>query len=130
MSEYHIRYRGCGGRLFAYCRERLEIETVDIAVPDQVAALRSRLAGRSFDLLFVNAGVTNNPAETIAEVTTEEFVRVMVTNALRPMRVLEALAPLVPPHGILGLMSSGQGSGASSRRAGRGLRRADRRFAS
>src|SRR6516165_439939 len=110
MSEYHIRYRGCGGRLFAYCRERLEIETVDIAVPDQVAALRSRLAGRSFDLLFVNAGVTNNTAETIAEVTTEEFVRVMVTNALSPMRVLEALAPLVPPYGILGLMSSGEGS--------------------
>ena len=91
-------------------KERLEIETVDITVPDQVAALRSRLAGRRFDLLFVNAGVTNNPAETIAEVTTEEFVRVMVTNALSPMRVLEALAPLVPPHGILGLMSSGQGS--------------------
>ena len=91
-------------------KERLEIETVDITVPDQVAALRSRLAGRRFDLLFVNAGVTNNPAETIAEVTTEEFVRVMVTNALSPMLVLEALAPLVPPHGILGLMSSGQGS--------------------
>ena len=43
------------------------------------------------DLLFVNAGVTNNPSETIADVTTEEFARVMVTNALSPMRVVEAL---------------------------------------
>ena len=68
---------------------RVEIETVDITDTDQVAALRSRLAGRTFDLLFVNAGITNNPNETLGEVTTEEFVRVMVTNALSPMRVVE-----------------------------------------
>ena len=63
-----------------------------------------------FDLLFVNAGVTNNPSETIADVTTEEFARVMVTNALSPMRVVEALHDLVSPTGTIGLMSSGQGS--------------------
>jgi NAD(P)-dependent dehydrogenase (short-subunit alcohol dehydrogenase family) len=89
---------------------RLEIEHVDIVESDQVAALRARLAGRSFDVLFVNAGVTNNPAETIAEVTTEEFTRVMVTNALSPMRVIEALQDLVSPTGTIGVMSSGQGS--------------------
>src|SRR5580658_2668367 len=47
---------------------RVEIETVDINEPDEVAALRARLSGRTFDVLFVNAGVTNNPKETIAEV--------------------------------------------------------------
>jgi NAD(P)-dependent dehydrogenase (short-subunit alcohol dehydrogenase family) len=88
----------------------VEIETVDINLPDQVAALRARLSGRVFDILFVNAGVTNNPAETIAEVTTEEFVRVMVTNSLSPMRVVEALHDLVAPDGTIGVMSSGQGS--------------------
>ena len=40
--------------------ERLEIETVDITDPDQVLALRARLAKRMFDLLFVNAGVKND----------------------------------------------------------------------
>ena len=89
---------------------RVEIETVDINEPEQVAALRARLSGRTFDCLFVNAGVTNDPRETIADVTTEEFVRVMVTNALSPMRVLEALHDLVSPSGTIGLMSSGQGS--------------------
>ena len=54
---------------------RIEIETVDICEPDQVAALRDRLSGRVFDMLFVNAGVSNNPTETIADVTTDEFVR-------------------------------------------------------
>lgn len=89
---------------------RIEIETVDITAPDQVDALRSRLTGRTFDMLFVSAGVTNNPNETIGEVTTEEFVRVMVTNALSPMRVVEALQHLVSPEGTIGVMSSGQGS--------------------
>jgi len=89
---------------------RLEIETVDIDHPDQVAALRARLASRAFDLLFVNAGVKNDDRETIADVSTEEFVRVMVTNALSPLRVIETFQDLVPPSGTIGIMSSGQGS--------------------
>ena len=93
---------------------RVEIEILDICVPDQLAALQGRLSGRVFDMLFVNAGVTNNPTETIAEVTTEEFVRVMVTNALSPMRVLERLEPHVAATGLLGVMSSGQGSVANN----------------
>ena len=67
---------------------RVDIETLDINAPDQRAALRESLAGRMFDMLFVNAGVSNNPEETIADVTTDEFVRVMVTNALSPLRVI------------------------------------------
>lgn len=42
--------------------------------------------------------------------TTEEFIRVMVTNALSPMRVVEALHDLVADEGTIGVMSSGQGS--------------------
>jgi len=93
---------------------RVEIETLDILAPDQIAALRARLAGRRLDGLFVNAGVTNNPAETVADVATDEFVRVMLTNALAPMRVIEALQDLVAPEGLIGVMSSGQGSVANN----------------
>lgn len=39
--------------------DRLIVETVDITVPEEVAALHDRLAGEKLDLLFVNAGVTN-----------------------------------------------------------------------
>jgi NAD(P)-dependent dehydrogenase (short-subunit alcohol dehydrogenase family) len=88
---------------------QFQIEMVDINVPDQVLALHQRLESRIFDLLFVDAGVTNGPHETIADVSTEEFTRLMVTNALSPMRVLETLQGLVPAHGTLGVMSSGQG---------------------
>lgn len=96
----------------------LEIESVDVTQPSQIEALRQRLAGRRFDLLFVNAGVTNQPEGTVAETSTEEFVRVMVTNALGPLRVVEALQDLVTQAGMIGVMSSGQGSVANNERGG------------
>jgi NAD(P)-dependent dehydrogenase (short-subunit alcohol dehydrogenase family) len=96
----------------------LEIETIDVTVPEQITALRGRLASRTFDLLFVNAGVTNEPEGTVAETSTEEFVRVMVTNALSPLRVVESLQDLVTPTGTIGVMSSGQGSVANNERGG------------
>jgi NAD(P)-dependent dehydrogenase (short-subunit alcohol dehydrogenase family) len=89
---------------------RVEIEILDINAPEQIAALRHRLSGRMFNLLFVNAGVTNNEKETIADVLTDEFIRVMVTNSLSPMRVIESLQDMVATTGLLGVMSSGQGS--------------------
>ena len=90
---------------------RLEVEVLDVAEPGQIAALHGRLQGRAFDVLFHNAGIANaNPLNTAAEVSTEAFVRVMVTNALSPMRVLEGLGGLVSADGLIGVMSSGQGS--------------------
>jgi NAD(P)-dependent dehydrogenase (short-subunit alcohol dehydrogenase family) len=100
--------------LLRAAEHRLEIETVDVIDPDQVAALRARLASRKFDMLFVNAGVKNDDRETIADVSTDEFIRVMITNALSPMRVVETLRDLVLPNGTIGIMSSGQGSIANN----------------
>jgi NAD(P)-dependent dehydrogenase (short-subunit alcohol dehydrogenase family) len=97
---------------------RIEIETVDITVPGQITALHSRLADRMFDLLFVNAGVTNEPEGTVAETSTDEFTRVMVTNALSPLRVIETLADRVEADGTIAVMSSGQGSVANNERGG------------
>ncbi|KPI01703.1 short-chain dehydrogenase/reductase SDR [Actinobacteria bacterium OK074] len=106
----HELAEGSGGRV--------EIENVDVTEPERIAALGGRLAGRRFDMLFVNAGVTNQPDGTVAETATEEFVRVMVTNALSPLRVVEALQDLVEPTGTIAVMSSGQGSVADNERGG------------
>jgi len=97
---------------------RLEIEIVDIADPAQLAALHKRVGSSRFDLLFVNAGVKNDDKETIADVSTEEFVRVMVTNALSPLRVVEAFQDLVPPTGAIAIMSSGLGSVSNNETGG------------
>ncbi|KAA0018506.1 SDR family oxidoreductase [Antrihabitans cavernicola] len=96
----------------------IEIEHVDITEPTQITALHDRLVDRRFDLVFVNAGVTNEPEGTVAETTTDEFVRVMVTNALSPLRVVEALQDLVEPAGTIGVMSSGQGSVSNNESGG------------
>jgi NAD(P)-dependent dehydrogenase (short-subunit alcohol dehydrogenase family) len=101
-------------------QDRLEVESVDITEADQLAELRDRLSTRRFDILFVNAGTANrNPDDTVAEVSTDEFVRVMVTNALGPMRAIETLGGLVTEKGLVGVMSSGQGSVGNNETGGR-----------
>ena len=75
----------------------LGVETIDVNVPGQLQALHQRLESRTFDLLFVNAGVTNGPHETVADVSTEEFTRLMVTNALSPMRCSRPCRTSSPP---------------------------------
>lgn len=94
---------------------RIGIETLDITEREQIEALRGRLAERTIDLLFVNAGTTNRePNEYIGRVSTQEFIQVMITNSLSPMRVIETLEDLVPAGGLIGAMSSGQGSIANN----------------
>ena len=89
---------------------RVQIEHLDINEPAHLPPLRDRLAQRELDMLFVNAGITNSEQTPIGLVTTADFVAVMVTNALSPMRVIEALEDLVSDTGLIGAMSSGQGS--------------------
>ena len=90
---------------------RVGIESLDICEPDQIASLRQRLRGQQFDALFVNAG-TNilHSTQTIGQVPTDEFVRLMLTNCLGPMRVIESLEDNVSATGLIGVMSSGRGS--------------------
>lgn len=99
---------------------RIEIETLDITDPDGVAALHGRLSGRSFDILFVNAGIANeHPDEPVARTSREEFLHVMATNVWGVTRAVEGLQDLVRPEGLIGVMSSGQGSITNNTRGGR-----------
>ena len=99
-------------------RSQVEIESLDVTSPFQIAAMRDRLAGRKFDLLFHNAGTANQPDGTVAETSVDEFIKVMVTNALSPLRVIEAFQDCVEPTGTIGVMSSGQGSVANNTNGG------------
>lgn len=95
--------------------KRITVERLDITDPQQIQELYDHLVQRqslhSFDALFVNAGVSRpNRFETIAEVSESEFMSVMHTNAYSAMRVVEAFQDLVRPDGLIGVMSSGQGS--------------------
>ena len=68
----------------------------------------------------------NDDRETIADVSTEEFVRVMVMNALSPLRAIEAFDGLVPPGGTIAIMSSGQGSVTNNETGGYEVYRASK----
>ena len=89
---------------------RLKIEQLEITDVAAVNALRERLSEHELDLLFVNAGVANGPDDRVDQVSTEEFIRIMVTNALSPMRIVEKLGDLVRPGGTIAIMSSSLGS--------------------
>ncbi|WP_317440915.1 SDR family NAD(P)-dependent oxidoreductase [Streptomyces collinus] len=98
---------------------RVTIEHLDINDPGHLPPLHARVAHRRLDVLFVNAGTTNNEQTPIGGVATADFIDVMVTNALSPMRVIEALEDLVSPTGLIGAMSSGQGSITNNATGGR-----------
>lgn len=104
---------------------RLVIEEVDITVPEQIAALHTRVVGWTFDLLFVNAAITNGDVE-VTGVSTETFTDLMVTNALSPLRVVEAFQDLVTPDGTIAVMSSRQGSITLNDNAGHEVYRASK----
>lgn len=88
---------------------QLELESLEMTSSEQLAALRERLEGRQLDLLFVNAAIDRGNL-SIDEVSTDMFTEVMVTNALSPLRAVEALRGLVAPGGTVAVMSSDQGS--------------------
>lgn len=88
----------------------LSVLSADINRPDDLAALSQQLAGTTLDLLFVVAGVSDDPSQTIGQISTEEFNHLMVTNALSPMRALEQLGQHVSPDGSLAVMTSTLGS--------------------
>lgn len=92
----------------------LKIEQVDINEADSIHNLQKNLVGTKLDFLFINAGVAGDPSETVGQTSTEEFHRVMVTNALGPMKAIEALDELVLTNGSIGVMSSSLGSVADN----------------
>lgn len=90
--------------------QSLEIEQADIDQRASMGALRKRLAGRRLDVLFVSAGIARAIEATPASVDEQDFLAMMLTNALSPVRAVELLQDLVPDDGVIALMSSELGS--------------------
>ena len=93
---------------------RLEVETVDIALADQVRALRERLGRRRLDVAFINAGIARAIEATPASISETDFLDMMLVNALSPVRTAETLRDLVPTGGTIAIMTSELGSIANA----------------
>ncbi len=106
-----------GDDVIAVCRRSsseldalgVQVESgVDVSDETSVATLAERLSGRSIDLLVNNAGVLRReslPAPDFASIR-EQFE----VNALGPLRVTAALAPLLSGTAKVALVTSRMGS--------------------
>jgi NAD(P)-dependent dehydrogenase (short-subunit alcohol dehydrogenase family) len=87
------------------------VERVDITDDPGVAALHQRLENETFDLIFVNAGISPPGRGDALQVSLDEAAKVFMTNAIAPARFARRFADLVRPDtGIVAFMSSGLGS--------------------
>jgi len=89
---------------------KLAVERLDVLDRAQVAALADRLAGQSFDLLFINPGIMAGRGVALTDVADADIANLFLTNAIAPIRAADRLVHLVPPGGMIAFMSSILGS--------------------
>jgi NAD(P)-dependent dehydrogenase (short-subunit alcohol dehydrogenase family) len=71
------------------------VEQLDVAEPDSVAAMAKRLQNTPIDILVNNAGITGHMAADLAATDIEQLDWVFQVNSLGPLRVTQALLPML-----------------------------------
>ncbi len=99
-------YRSPSPELEALGAETMALDVTDTA---QIGALASRLAGQTFDLLFVNPGIMASRLP-VSQAAPADIEAMMLVNAISPIRVADALAGYVAAGGVVGFMTSILGS--------------------
>jgi NAD(P)-dependent dehydrogenase (short-subunit alcohol dehydrogenase family) len=118
--EFCRQLKSRGDDVIAVCRssspdlDQLDIEViedVDVADPESVAQLASRLTGRPIDILINNAGVLRRDSlGTLAAESVSDIVDQFRTNSLGPILVTEALMPNLQKGSKVGIVTSRMGS--------------------
>jgi NAD(P)-dependent dehydrogenase (short-subunit alcohol dehydrogenase family) len=119
--EFARQYKRDGWNVIATARDEealgalqtlgADAHALDIARPEQIAALGWKLDGERLDAAILVSGVYGPRTEGVETVTVEDFDAVMHTNVLGPMQLLPILLPLVESaHGVLAAVSSRMGS--------------------
>jgi NAD(P)-dependent dehydrogenase (short-subunit alcohol dehydrogenase family) len=111
---------------FAASDEKIEVEQVDINLPDSVDSLVTQMGDRRLDLVFINAGVAGPKHQSVDATTPQEIGALVYTNAVAPIRIARRLLPLLNDGGILAFMSSRMGSVAENLSGGIELYRASK----
>jgi NAD(P)-dependent dehydrogenase (short-subunit alcohol dehydrogenase family) len=106
-----------GAKVLAVCRSSTPaladtgaevLSGVDVTNQASVAELGKKLAGRSIDLLINNAGILSH--ESLEKLDFGTIAQQMDVNAYGPLRVTEALLPLLKDGSKLALITSRMGS--------------------
>ena len=88
----------------------VRVERVDIVEAAQVEALRSRLGGARFEVIFIVAGISNGAQALVHTVPAEVASRIFLTNAYAPLVFAERFHDLLAPGGMMAFMTSILGS--------------------
>lgn len=89
---------------------RITLATVDIDSVESITALDAALAGQTFDLVFINAGIYGPFHGSVEKATPAEIAGLMMTNAIAPVRLAKLLLPKVRDGGTIAFMTSILGS--------------------
>ncbi len=118
--EFCRQLKSRGDDVIAVCRsaspdlDQLDVEVVegvDVADPESVAQLASRLTGRRIDILINNAGILRRDSlGTLAAESVTDVVDQFRTNSLGPVLVTEALLPNLHKGSKVGIVTSRMGS--------------------
>jgi len=89
----------------------VQIEKLDMDDQQAVIALNQRLKAKTFDLLFVNAGVKGPANQEPGHATQAEVGQLFFTNAVAPINLAQRFVGQIRPDtGVLAFMSSILGS--------------------
>lgn len=119
--EFARQYSAAGWRVIATARDESALAeldalgatpiSLDVAEPDEIAALSGELAGERLDVAVIAAGVYGPATEGVEPFTADDFDYVMMTNVRGPMLLMPVLLPLVESaQGVLAVLSSRMGS--------------------
>jgi NAD(P)-dependent dehydrogenase (short-subunit alcohol dehydrogenase family) len=119
--EFVRQYAKAGWRVLATARTSEAVEELhelgaqpfqlDVAKPEEIAALGWKLDGERLDVALIVSGVYGPRTEGVEIVSAEDFEYVMNTNVRGPMQLIPMLLPLVDAaNGVLAVLSSRMGS--------------------
>ncbi|MET4025364.1 NAD(P)-dependent dehydrogenase (short-subunit alcohol dehydrogenase family) [Marinobacter sp. MBR-99] len=124
--ELARHYAGQGCEVIGVCRQSSDelsevakqvIDGVDVTTEAGIDALKTGLAGKSISLLINNAGLLQD--EQLGSIDFDSIRTQMEINAYAPLRVTEALVPLIREGGKIANITSRMGSIADNDSGGR-----------
>lgn len=119
-------YQQEGWRVIGVCRQTSDelervadkvIEGIDVTQDDDIARLSAALAGHTIDLLINNAGLLLD--DVLGDIEIDSLRQQMEINAYAPLRVSEALLPLMKKGSKIANITSRMGSLADNDSGGR-----------
>ncbi len=114
LTDYYL---GQDDEVIAVCRKASAdlkattvriIEHIDVTQPQDIARLVNELNGQSIDILINNAGILS--AESLDHMDTEAIEKQLLTNAIAPLALVDALQPNLQQGSKVAMITSRMGS--------------------